>query len=45
MEKIIVNSHCVEFGYELIAVLPYAYYLFMDDRLEQTISGKDTKHL
>lgn len=32
----------VEFGYELISALPYAYKLFLDGQLEQTTSAKDT---
>jgi len=34
-----------EFGYELISVLPYAYYLFTQGRLAATISSKDTQCL
>ena len=36
----IINSFNIEFGYELIAVIPYAYYLFKQGKLEKTISGK-----
>lgn len=39
----IVNSQNIEFGYELIAVLPYAYYLHKKHKLKKTISGKDSK--
>ena len=41
----IVNSHNIEFGYELIAVLPYAYWLHVNGKLEKTISGRDTECL
>lgn len=36
----IVNSFNCEFGYELISVVPYAYYLFKNNKLDKTISGK-----
>ena len=36
----IVNSYNPEFGYELISVIPYAYY--HRDRLKQTISAIGT---
>jgi len=42
MERKIVDSYNVEFGYELIAVLPYAYYLHRNGLLKETISGFDT---
>ena len=45
MEKGIVNSHLIEFGYELAAVVPYAYYLHRKGLLKKTISGVDTKFL
>jgi glycosyltransferase involved in cell wall biosynthesis len=45
MKKITVNSHLVEFGYELLAALPYAKWLSDNGMLEQTISGIDTKSL
>jgi len=35
----IVNTFNPEFGYELIAAVPYAYYLFVNNKLEKTISG------
>jgi glycosyltransferase involved in cell wall biosynthesis len=41
----IINSKCVEFGYELISVLPYAYKLYKEGNLSETISGFDTKCL
>jgi hypothetical protein len=44
MQKV-VHSGLPEFGYELISVLPYAYYLYEQKILKQTISGKDTKPL
>lgn len=37
-----VNSQNMEFGYELIAILPYAYYLHQRGLLKETISGIDT---
>lgn len=40
-----VYSGCPEFGYELIAVLPYAYYLYQNNLLSATVSGYDTKPL
>lgn len=43
--KITVNSHSIEFGYELIAVLPYAYHLFIEGMLNKTISADDTSCL
>lgn len=39
----IINSHHVEFGYELLSVIPYAYYHYTMGSLSKTISGKDTK--
>lgn len=45
LRKKIVNSFNVEFGYELISALPYAYYLHEKGLLEGTISGPDTKCL
>ena len=41
----IVNSQNIEFGYELISALPYAYYLHSIGELEKTISGNDTECL
>jgi len=43
MEPQIVNSQLAEFGYELLTVIPYAYYLHTSNQLTQTISGKHTK--
>jgi hypothetical protein len=40
---LIVNSENIEFGYELISILPYAYYLNDLGVLEKTISGNDTE--
>jgi hypothetical protein len=40
-----VNSQLVEFGYELIAVIPYAYWLHSKGQLKKTISGRDTSCL
>jgi hypothetical protein len=39
MVKKSVNSQNVEFGYELISVIPYAYYLSTIGELKETISG------
>ena len=41
----IVNSKNIEFGYELISVLPYAYHLHSIGKLDKTISGMDTECL
>jgi hypothetical protein len=41
----IVNSHHVEYGYELLSVLPYAYNRHVSGDLSETISGIDTKCL
>lgn len=38
-----INSNCVEFGYELLSVLPYSYNQFLSGKLLETISGYDTK--
>ena len=38
----IVNSQNIEFGYELISVIPYANHLASKGLLEKTISGNDT---
>ncbi len=40
-----VNSENIEFGYELISVLPYAYYLHTKGQLTETVSGNDTECL
>lgn len=39
----VVNSENIEFGYELISVIPYAYY--HRDKLKGTVSGNDTESL
>jgi len=41
----VVNSFNVEFGYELLSALPYAYYLHERGLLRGTISGVDTAPL
>lgn len=41
----IINSHNIEFGYELISVLPYAYNLHLNNKLKGSISGNDTECL
>lgn len=41
----IVNSENIEFGYELISVVPYANYLAENGMLEGTVSGNDTECL
>lgn len=41
----VVNSENIEFGYELISVLPYAYYLHKTNQLTGTVSGNDTESL
>lgn len=41
----IINSFNCEFGYELIAVVPYAYWLYENHQLRGTISGTDSKCL
>jgi len=40
-----VNSHLIEFGYELAAVIPYAYWLYSEGILKKTVSGHDTRWL
>ena len=40
-----INHHGVEFGYELIAVLPFAYWLHLNGKLSSTTSHEDTKCL
>ncbi len=39
----IIDSKNIEFGYELISVIPYAYY--HRDQLKLTVSGNDTESL
>lgn len=41
----IINSYNPEFGYELISVLPYAYWLYKQKLLKETISAVDTECL
>ena len=41
----IIDSLGIEFGYEMIQVLPYAYYLHTQGKLKKTISAKNTKSL
>jgi hypothetical protein len=41
----IVDSNQTEFGYELIACLPFAYWLHKNNQLEGVISCRDTKCL
>lgn len=41
----IVNSNNIEFGNELFAVLPYAYYQYKRGNLESTMSAEGTKSL
>lgn len=40
-----VNSHNVEFGYELLSALPYAYHLHQQGKLASTTSAIDTNCL
>jgi hypothetical protein len=40
-----VDSHNIEFGYELLSALPYAYELHLKGELEETRSGVDTEPL
>ena len=35
-----VNSHNIEFGYELLSAVPYAYELYLKGGLSGTVSGK-----
>jgi hypothetical protein len=41
----IIDSKNIEFGYELISVIPYAYYQYTKGKLEGTVSGNDTDSL
>ena len=45
MDKVTVNTHGMEFGYELISAVPFAYWLHENDMLEKTISTEDSKCL
>jgi hypothetical protein len=40
-----VDSYNIEFGYELLSALPYAYGLHLEGKLTETNSGYDTKPL
>lgn len=40
-----IYSGLPEFGYELIATIPYAYHLYKQGKLKSTSSGKDTRCL
>jgi len=40
-----ISSSAIEFGYELISTIPYAYHLHLNDKLHKTISCKETKDL
>jgi hypothetical protein len=40
-----IDSKKCEFGYELQLVIPYAYYLFINNKLNNTISCLNTKEL
>lgn len=42
VEPQIIDSFNIEFGYELISILPYAYWLHKNDKLLGTKSGNDT---
>lgn len=44
-KKIIVDSCNMEFGYELISAIPYAYYLHKNNLLKGTISAKGSSAL
>jgi hypothetical protein len=41
----VVDSYAEEFGYELIRIVPYAYWLHQKGELEKTISAIDTESL
>jgi len=43
LDKIIVDSKGMEFGYELIKIAPWAYYLYTQNKLEKVITCKDMK--
>jgi hypothetical protein len=44
-KKEIVKSYNLEFGYELLSAIPYAYKLFKEGKLKATESGIDTAAL
>ncbi len=39
-----IHSQDIEFGYELVSVLPFAYHLYTKNLLEQTTSSFDTSY-
>jgi hypothetical protein len=41
----VVNSHNIEFGYELLSAVPRAYELYLSGELKETISGKGSEPL
>jgi hypothetical protein len=41
----ITDNYNIEFGYELIGIIPYAFWLHREGKLTATISNKDTKCL
>lgn len=41
----VVNSHNIEFGYELLSAVPYAYELYLRGELTKTISGVGSEPL
>lgn len=43
--KYTITSGLPEFGYEMISILPFAYYLYEKNLLKKTISGIDTRAL
>jgi len=43
--EMLINSHNIEFGNELFAVLPYAYYHYKRGSLESTMSAAGTESL
>jgi hypothetical protein len=45
MRKVTINSFGIEFGYEMLSALPYAYFLHTEGLLEKTLSVKDTREL
>ena len=43
LKKEIETAYDGEFGYELISVLPFAYWLYKNNKLSKTIGATDTK--
>jgi hypothetical protein len=39
---VVIDNYNIEFGYELIGIVPYAYWLHGERALTKTISNKDT---